>query len=33
MGRPISEEEIRKLMDEINWGTLIAIGCKLAGLR
>jgi nitroimidazol reductase NimA-like FMN-containing flavoprotein (pyridoxamine 5'-phosphate oxidase superfamily) len=25
MGRPISEEEIRKLMDEINWGTLIAI--------
>ena len=25
MGKSISEQEIRKLMDELKWGTLIAI--------
>lgn len=25
MGKPISDQEIRKLMNELNWGTLIAV--------
>jgi nitroimidazol reductase NimA-like FMN-containing flavoprotein (pyridoxamine 5'-phosphate oxidase superfamily) len=25
MGKPISEQEIRKLMDDLRWGTLIAV--------
>ncbi len=37
MGKPISVQEIRELMDKLKWGTLIAIddgqpSCKEDGL-